>query len=146
MKISGFSIPTLMVLSLILWGCGGDSNPSSPDDNNDTPIADVSFSAEVLPILALAGCAASDCHGDAKRAGMSLIASEAYDNLVDVNSTEVPSLKRVLPGDAENSYMVVKIEGRQSFGSRMPPPPRAALSSRNIRVIRTWIDEGAQDN
>ncbi len=139
----------LSAVILIAWiaGCGGDNNPSSSGGSGGTTVKeDPSFSNDILPIFSARGCAGLSCHGEASNAGLRLEANVAYDSLVDVNSTEVPSLKRVAPGDAVNSYIVHKIEGRQSVGDRMPPPPRQALSSEEIQNIKNWINQGAKNN
>jgi hypothetical protein len=138
-------LPLFLGLLLLLGGCGKNSSPSSSGNGGNEPPVDVSFSSDVQPIFAAAGCASSSCHGSSESAGLSLVPSGAYDNLVNINSTEMSSLKRVLPGDAENSYLVIKLEGRQTIGARMPLNG-GALSSHNIQVIKTWINEGANDN
>lgn len=144
MFATGFLL--LVVVVLAIGGCGGSDGPSAPDNGSLTPPSDVSFSGEVLPIFTSAGCAASRCHSASQKSGgLELTASVAYDQLVNVNSSEVGSLKRVLPGDALNSYLLMKLEGRQTVGGRMPLG-QAPLSSRNFQVIETWIDEGAEDN
>jgi hypothetical protein len=51
---------------------------------------------------------------------MCLDSTNSYANLVNVASSEVPSLKRVEPGDDNNSYLVQKIEGTAAVGVRMP--------------------------
>ena len=61
---------------------------------------------------------------------------------MNVNSVEVPSLKRVKPLDPDNSYLVHKIEGTAAVGGRMPLG-RPALSAVEITLIRQWISEGA---
>ena len=61
---------------------------------------------------------------------------------MNVASHEVPSLKRVKPGDPGNSYLVQKIEGTASVGSRMPLGG-SPLSADQIALIRRWISEGA---
>ena len=56
-----------------------------------------------------------NCHnarGRAFTAGLDLTAGVSYANLVGVASTERPALKRVAPGDPDNSYMVHKLEGQ----------------------------------
>lgn len=63
--------------------------------------------------------------------------------LVNVTSVEAPSLKRVAPGDPANSYVVHKVEGTQTAGSRMPLGG-PFLSQENIDLIRAWIQGGAQ--
>lgn len=76
---------------------------------------------------------------------MDLSAGQAFANIVGVNSGQVPTLLRVNPGDADNSYLVQKIEGTATVGERMPRggPP---LSSELIQNIREWIDAGAENN
>lgn len=136
----------VVAVLLVIGGCSGSDSPSAPDNDVPSPPSDISFSGEVLPIFASAGCAASSCHSTSRQsAGLVLTASAAYDRLVNVNSSQVSTFKRVLPGDAQNSYLMMKLEGRQTVGNRMPLG-QAPLSSRNLQVIGTWINEGAADN
>jgi hypothetical protein len=90
------------------------------------------------------------CHTDVGRTpagGLILLHDRAYDQLVNVESTEVPSLKRVKPGDPDNSYMVHKIEGRPGIvGRRMPFNGPPYLTDGQILIMRRWIEEGAPRN
>jgi hypothetical protein len=90
------------------------------------------------------------CHTDVGRTpagGLILLHDRAYDQLVNVDSTEVPSLKRVKPGDPDNSYMVHKIEGRPGIvGRRMPFNGPPYLTDGQILIMRRWIEEGAPRN
>jgi len=61
---------------------------------------------------------------------------------VGVPSVEVPSLKRVAPGDADNSYIIQKLEGHQAVGARMPLGG-PYLDAATITLIRQWINNGA---
>jgi mono/diheme cytochrome c family protein len=101
----------------------------------------VDYTSQIQPIFT-ANCV--ECHsgGSAPR-GLRLDAQNSYANLVNVNSSEVPSLKRVKPSDPDNSYLVHKIEGTAAVGARMPlgGPP---LSAAEINLIRQWIAEGAE--
>ena len=91
-------------------------------------------------------CASSGCHGGASpQQGMNLSASQIFSNIVNVSSAEVPSLMRVKPGDPDNSYLVQKVEGTASVGSRMPFG-QPALTVAEIDMIRQWISDGALDN
>ncbi len=131
--------------SVFLYHCGSSSNPNSPSTpDTETPITNPSFGQDIQPIFS-ASCALSGCHNNAAEAGLNLSQGVAYANIVNVDSTQVPSKKRVLPSDAQNSYIVEKIEGRQSVGLRMPLN-RSALNSTQIQNIRNWIDRGAQNN
>ncbi len=69
-------------------------------------------------------------------------AQTSYNNLVNVRATEFPVLFRVAPGNANDSYLIHKLEGTQEVGSRMPlgAPP---LPPETIAVIRQWITDGA---
>ncbi len=92
-----------------------------------------------------ATCAASGCHAaTAPQQGMSL-AAPAYANIVNVASTEVPSLLRIKPGDSANSYLVQKIAGTAAVGGRMPLGG-PFLDATTIARIRAWVDAGAPNN
>jgi hypothetical protein len=53
----------------------------------------------------------------------------------------------VVPGDAENSYLVHKLDGRSDIvGQRMPRTSGPFLTEGQISIIRRWIDQGAQNN
>jgi hypothetical protein len=84
------------------------------------------------------------CHSGATApAGLRLDAANSYVSLVGVSSVERPGVLRVAPGDANNSYLIHKIEGTSGIvGQRMPAglPP---LPQSDIDIIRQWIGEGA---
>jgi mono/diheme cytochrome c family protein len=61
-------------------------------------------------------------------------------SLINVASVENPALKRVLPNDANNSYLIKKLEG--TAGTQMPLGGQP-LSAATIAQIRTWITNGA---
>lgn len=138
-------LPTLVGL-LVFAACGGSDVPTGPEGTGGSdppPSASPSFSSEVNPILTAKGCTAGNCHGGGQ-AGLTLTSSAPsnYANLVNVQSSD-PSFLLVEPGDAQNSYLVMKVEGRA--GSRMPVGG-AALTSNQIQTMRNWIDSGAPNN
>ena len=61
---------------------------------------------------------------------------------------EVPALKRVTPGDPNNSYVIHKLEGTQTVGQRMPLGG-PFLDQATINEVRAWIQSmfhaGTQD-
>ena len=77
-------------------------------------------------------------------AGLDLRSGASFASLVSVRATSEPIL-RVIPGDANGSYLVIKLEGRQSVGDRMPQTG-AALDSIDLTNIRNWIAQGALNN
>ena len=90
------------------------------------------------------------CHTNVGRptvGGLVLTHDVAYDQLVNVLSNEIPSVKRVNPGDPENSYIIHKVEGRAGIvGRRMPFDGPPYLTDGQIQVIKRWIELGAQRN
>ena len=78
---------------------------------------------------------------------MSLVPAHAIANLVNVKSVEATSLMRVVPGNPDKSYLIMKLEGTHiengGMGARMPfgAPP---LSADKIAKFRQWISEGAK--
>jgi len=130
------------VLILSVSYCDGTS-PTQTETPN--PIKeDPSFSQDIQPIFT-SSCAVSNCHNATAQAGLVLLQGQAYNNIVNVNSTQDPSKKRVNPENANNSYLVIKIEGRQTTGGRMPLGG-AALSNTQIQNIKNWINRGAKNN
>jgi len=89
----------------------------------------------------------SSCHtggGSSLPASMNLSSESATRAaLVGVASIEVPSLQRVAPGDPANSYLIHKLEGTQSSGSRMPLGG-PFLDQATIDSVKAWIQAGAQ--
>jgi len=51
-----------------------------------------------------------------------------------------PGTRRVIPGGVENSLLYYRISGTQ-YGLQMPPT--GALPAEQVKVIRTWIEQGA---
>jgi hypothetical protein len=89
----------------------------------------------------------SVCHiGGGAPEGLHLDAPNAFNFLVGVPSTEVPSLLRVNPGDPDNSYIIQKLEGHAAVGAQMPfgcPQTQPCLTASTIAFIRQWITDGA---
>ena len=135
----------LALCAALLIGACDDDDPVSPEP--------VSFSADVQPIFT-ASCIG--CHDDTPPASLPLVASVAYDTIVDVaavQDTLDPILDRIEPGDPEASFLIHKIQGTHTAvggrGVRMPagcPGSRPCLSAAEIQLIRQWVLEGALNN
>jgi len=66
--------------------------------------------------------------------------------LVDVASPRSGEI-RVIAGDAQNSYLVKKLEGRQGNGNGSQMPlGGAALDNIDLTNIKNWINTGAPNN
>lgn len=130
-------------MSASLSACSG----SQEENETNAPItAQTSrYVAEIAPVLA-ANCAT--CHLTGQEAGnVVLVPAKAIESLVGVPSVQAPGLMRVVPGDPDASYLVMKLEGSHiasgGTGSQMPfgAPP---LPRTSIAKIRQWITEGAK--
>ncbi|KPF93441.1 hypothetical protein IP81_03135 [Novosphingobium sp. AAP83] len=109
------------------------------------PIAAVSYQADIVPLIE-SQCAT--CHLTGEEAGgMSLVGDVARDFLVGQPSQEAPAIMRVVAGDPDASYLVMKLEGTHlahaGSGGQMPfgAPP---LDAGNIAKVRQWIADGAK--
>lgn len=107
--------------------------------------AAVSYQDDIVPLLE-SNCAT--CHLTGEEAGgMSLVGDSAIAFLVNKPSQEAPALVRVVPGNPDASYIVMKLEGTHithgGSGAQMPfgAPP---LSPGQIAKIRQWIAMGAK--
>lgn len=76
---------------------------------------------------------------------LNLTAGNAFANLVNVAARQSPSSLRVAPGDAANSYLIRKLEGTNTTGSRMPLGG-PFLDSGTMARIKSWIMSGAPNN
>jgi hypothetical protein len=76
---------------------------------------------------------------------MNLSAGQAYSNIVNVPSNEVPSLDRIEPNQPDISYLIQKVEGTAAVGVRMPFGG-SALPNELIQLLRDWVSAGAQND
>lgn len=119
-------------------GCG-----SVDDESGDEGPVGVSFTQLHTDVF---GAVCLQCHvGAAAPLGLRFddIAT-AYEQLTGRMSADIPTMRRVAPGDPEASYLVWKIEGREGIlGGRMPLGG-APLPPAQIEAIKQWIADGAQ--
>jgi hypothetical protein len=135
----------LTLLPLALGACGEEGTGPLPFlERVEVIQGDPSHARVIQEIFNRRGCAASACHGSTQKAGLDLRAGNSWASLVNVPSTQV-SVARVIPGNPVDSYLMVKVEGRQSVGERMPKgwPP---LDDIDLANLRNWIAQGAKGN
>ena len=138
----------IVLASLLIPGCAGngeglDANgrPLAPGSGGSPPPLSADFDSIQANIFTPI---CSVCHAGASAPqGLHLDAGNSYNMLVNVPSTEVPSLMRVKPGDPDNSYIIQKLEGHAAVGGQMPLGG-PYLSTSTIAFIRQWITNGAQ--
>jgi len=129
----------------LLTFCKSPTNSGLPQDpgGGDNSGSGSSFASNVQPLY---NAKCTICHsGTAATAGLNLSSGNAYANTVNVDSQQDRTKKLILPSDADNSYIVIKVEGRQTVGDRMPAGT-GDLSANEIQTLKTWTNEGAQNN
>ena len=139
----------LLAAATGLAACGGSSGGSptapTPPTTNPGDTATATFASISTQIFA-PRCLG--CHsGGAAEAGMNLSPATAYAALVNVASTQRSGAVRVVPGNADGSYLIQKLRGDAGIvGVRMPADGPPYLTDAQINLIRQWISEGARNN
>ncbi len=137
----------LLATVLVLWSCAGEGTGldefGNPIRANTLELGPTLSSIQHYVFTPIC----TQCHtGAAAPLGLALDSGVARQNLVSVNSSEMPALLRVNPGNPDSSYIVWKIEGRSGIqGGRMPLGMQP-LSAEQIAAIRGWISDGAESN
>jgi hypothetical protein len=86
----------------------------------------------------------SKCHsGAGAPEGLQLDAAHSYNLLVGVPSVEESNLLRVKPGDPDDSYMILKIEGAPGIDGGQMPLGETPLPQATIDAMRQWVTDGA---
>jgi len=67
----------------------------------------------------------------------------SFTDLVGVASEQQPALQRVEAGDADNSYLIQKLEGAPGITGAQMPFGGQPLDQATIDAIRQWITDGA---
>jgi hypothetical protein len=85
------------------------------------------------------------CHGP--NGGLNLSATESYNNLVNATAEACTPLRRVAPGDPDNSVLIRKMEG-STCGTRMPSTNTQFFTNNPglLVRVRSWILGGAVNN
>jgi hypothetical protein len=145
-----WSATALLVGSIVLAGCDEKlSTIAGPTPNLQPTFSTIQRDIFEAPDSSgRAGC--TSCHnaaGSVFTGGLNLLHDLAYNQLVNVASTERPSVLRVAPGNPDASYLIHKLEGGPDIvGLRMPRNGPPFLTNGQIAVIRRWIEVGAPRN
>ena len=132
-----------ILLLLTVTSCGGDgvvSTVGGPPPNNAPTLTSLQTS------IFSPKCGVPGCHADpSPEQGMDLTAGHMLASTVGVDSTELSGFKRVVPGNASDSYLYMKLAGDPRIvGERMPFG--GMLTAAEIDGVKQWIDAGAENN
>jgi len=134
----------LILMGAALLAALVECSKSSNDPSSPTVKTDPSFAGDIQPIFSASCATSSSCHQAPGQQGLILSEGQSYDLLVNVNSAEVPALKRVRPARVDSSYVAMKLDGTQAVGARMPLG--GSLAATKIQLIKNWITKGAANN
>jgi Fibronectin type III domain len=110
----------------------------------------VSFANDIQAGIFDVHCATVNCHTGINPTGsQNLSEGQAYNNIVNVNQSTPAAdsmvYKRILPGDATNSYIYMKvIKDPRIVGAQMPASNEDI--SALIPTLKNWILQGAKNN
>jgi hypothetical protein len=145
LALRAFVVVPVGAVVMLLGSCASRASPSSADDGGVGGTAsfgalDASLSARAGRLLGTcSGGPESSCHASGA-GGMHL--PDDPPNLVDVPSTERPSMVRVRRFDPDQSYLMLKILDDGGIdGGRMPLG--GTLEPAEIETLRAWIAAGA---
>lgn len=148
MSIVTKSALPVMASAIFIGACSDATDPGTdPPPNGGSGrevVADPSFAQIIQPIFDRKGCTASNCHGSLQSAGLDLRSGNSHASLVNEPASNEAGEIRVIPGDATNSYLMVKLEGRQNVGSQMPIG--GSMDDIDLGNLRNWINQGAKNN
>ena len=135
-----------LAAALLLVSCGKLSELPTDPGSGGEPVDPTATFTRVQNEIFTPTCAQLGCHDRLGHQESQILApGSAYANTVNITSNQMPSLKRVMPGDPANSYLYRKITGAGITGDRMPQgaPP---LTDAQIKLVRDWIRRGAPND
>lgn len=98
----------------------------------------VSYKRDILPIVTKY---CLPCHTE-DQMNPSLLYLDSYDNMMAGGKHGKP----VTPGKPDSSLIVQKISSTPPFGDPMPMKRKTPFPQDTLRVIRSWIEQGAKNN
>ncbi len=158
--------------SALVAACSSSSPPSGachayvvPADFNATTPA-VSFQKDVWPILQRSCALSTSCHGSETGGNQAALylgknVANVYTALVNAKSTKYPSMLRVTPNDAKNSFLMHKLDddactlpncttddgcANSMPSDQAPGATDQLLSVADRDTVRRWILQGAANN
>jgi mono/diheme cytochrome c family protein len=146
-------LANVLAVSMLVAATAGCDEKLS-DVTGPTPDLEVSFASiqqEIFNTTDSSGRASCiQCHtaqGRNPAGGLNLMEGVSYAALVNVASSQKAGEIRVIPGNPDASYLVRKLEGGPNIVlERMPRTGGPYLTEGQMRVIRRWIELGAENN
>lgn len=110
----------------------------------------VSWKNDVMTVLSR-DCTGADCHGQGFKAEELDLETEPYEAIVKVKSKQLEKWLLVKPKSVKESYLWHKVNGTHKSDAvkgkgEMMPLSRGPLEKKDLELIKTWIEQGAEKN
>ncbi len=129
----------ILAVAVLIAACG--------DSHHTVQTSPVNTFSRIQVEIFTPSCALSGCHDTGThQSNLDLSPGKAYLQIVNIPSAELPPLKRVVPSDPNNSYLLQKINGNKNIAGIQMPIGAAPLNSEQINLVQGWILSGAPNN
>lgn len=133
---------TLLILTA---GCGNLNEITDPG-GGPPPVDPTATFTRVQSEIFSTTCTAVGCHDLlGRQQGLVLVPGQAYAQIVNVQSMQMPALRRVAAGNFADSYLYRKLTGVGITGDRMPLGG-PYLNAGQLSLVRDWIRRGAPND
>lgn len=167
---SNDSVAAIFIAAALVFACSGDTPPPAASCASSTAFAvcpcglGPTFESIRTNVFAKS-CALSECHAasNAVNAGELDLETDPYAALLGSDGMGAPGnnisgsiknfppgppvLRRVVPGDPDNSFLVIKLSTKNGadpkYGSGMPFSAPGSVCPETLDAVRSWIESGA---
>ena len=129
---------TLLALSCTKFQIPGNQGPETDTDLDPITVSTCDpdtayFQNSILPLV-VSSCATTGCHDQ----------DSHKDGVILTNYASIIKTGEIKSGDPNDSEFFETLT--DDGDDLMPPPPFDPLNSEQIQLIRTWIEQGAENN
>ncbi len=129
-------VAVVSLVTTFVAGCAGGGEDSGADGAPTEPATWEEVRDEVLA----PSCGFSSCHAPPGSAQFGVDNTTEESAWIGVESTVQAGSILVVPGDADASYLVQKLEGSSATAGEPMPPPAGGLGAAKIERVRSWIE------
>ena len=123
------------------FGSGSDDSGSGAgdtDDGSSSIPSELATFEEVLADVLVPSCGFDSCHGSG--AGYLRIHSgQTEEEWLEMQSGFIADRSLITPGNAAQSYLIMKMEGASTIKGEVMPPS-GSIATERIERVRSWID------
>jgi hypothetical protein len=129
---------TLAIPLLILTACGDKDDDSGATDTGEESGPEPTWE-NVRDDVLVPSCGFSSCHAPPGSAQFGVDADSLADDYVEVPAFQDESYFLVDPGNPDDSYLLMKLEGAAGISNDAMPPPDGGMDAARVQLVRDWI-------